>query len=349
MGLDIELPQAFTIASILTFSVLVPLWFTFLSTVTPPKVHTTPFGYLAQWHRRREMYLERVHRRALASRRRVFPFCGLPYEVQLVVLSHCAGWLPTNISPLLVSKWVNTMTIEACLPFLAVRLVSSNQVTSFSHLLAARSNLEHLVRHLWVTPVDEASIAVCRHILKSCTGIRSVACNGDMLRDSILDSDRLRHLHCTNATILGGRGGDMESIANSAIGVAFFRRLTHLRVVGRAIPRNIAYVRLTHLSYELDRRAMEQSKGFAWGALENRSVFPCLQSVLLTRVRYCSDPAADPDDWKRPEKVIMLYIPREESEMQKWCEGVNGYGIWEQAKSKLEGMMIRRGRPGVIV
>ncbi|KAF8904133.1 hypothetical protein CPB84DRAFT_1773527 [Gymnopilus junonius] len=196
----------------------------------------------------KQALLEEKQRQTLESR--AFRFEDLPVEVRLLVLAHCADWPATYQSLVRVSSHCQRLTFHACLPRLPVKLISPQQVHSFDLFLHTQPKLACLMYHMWITPLKEELLPISISIVKKCNNLRSLASNAYILQESItLSKGRLSHENCTDLTLLATRTESWTSLLNTANGSAFFHQLTHLRLIGDQIPRQLPVPGLTHFSY----------------------------------------------------------------------------------------------------
>lgn len=202
------------------------------------------------------------------------------------------------------------------------------QISSFFDLLHSHPDVASLVHHLWVAPLRKEDIRLGHAILRACTNVRVLACDARSLGAAIAKSSKFKHTMCRDLTLLLSRP-KWEAQLNTPSGLEFTRRLTRLRLMnGAMVPHMLSFSKLTHLSY-VDRPPPDPSTvEYPW-ALDHPEILPSLQTVILTR--RCGV-VPDPPERIGP-RLVVLYVSRESIEMQTWCDGVRGWGMWAEAAS----------------
>ncbi|KAF8985127.1 hypothetical protein BDQ17DRAFT_1377006 [Cyathus striatus] len=173
---------------------------------------------------------------ALTRTQKPFPFMKLPQEIQLLILSPCADWNRTYKSLVLVSRTMQQLTLEACLPRMPVILLTMRACTIFSQFLFTHPEAENLVRHLFIWPPEDTGSCMvpCATILLRCKNSRTLACTPVMLHLAMRAGMTVTsHHNCTDFTLLPGTEGlssTLHSLPDDDRIRAFLEGLTHLRV-----------------------------------------------------------------------------------------------------------------------
>ncbi|RDB24353.1 hypothetical protein Hypma_008424 [Hypsizygus marmoreus] len=306
----------------------------------PVTSSTTPRPRLAQAYRRKAekaalIDLERRRRRILESwATDGFQFTKLPPELQLMILAYSADWTATYRSLVQVSRSMFRSTLRACIPHIPITLSTPKQLASFFSLLnggiarfEAGLNVGLLVHRLWVTPLRKEDNVLGYRILTACTNVRVLACDARTLRATVARSSKLRHTMCRDLTLLLSRSR-WDLYRDTPSGAALMKQLTHLRVMGEEmVPQELGLPNLTHLSF-LDRPRFDgESEVVKPWPLGDRKAFPSLHNVVLTR--RCGAEGLSPS--RVDAKLVLLYFPREWTEMQIWCDSARGRSIWQLA------------------
>ncbi|KDR82338.1 hypothetical protein GALMADRAFT_237602 [Galerina marginata CBS 339.88] len=275
-----------------------------------------------------QLELEEKRRRIYESRS--FRFRDLPPEVCLVVLAYCADWPGTYQSLVRVSRDCQRLTFHACLPRIPVTLISPEQVHSFDQFLQARPKLACLVHHMWMTPLKEELLDTSIAIVQKCNNLRSLASNAFIVQESItLHKDRLSHGNCKDLTLLSTRTESWTSLLNTSNGSAFFRQLTHLRLIGDRIPRDLPLPSLTHFSYGSSGSDMSETKAsIGLSMVEDKMAYPMLYTVILTRPR-TSAGGLRISRAVAKTRVFIFELPPKRTELEIWCDNASQRGMWE--------------------
>ncbi|KAJ3499346.1 hypothetical protein NMY22_g19518 [Coprinellus aureogranulatus] len=115
-------------------------------TVTPPIQMPPPD--LRRARKLRSMHAELEERKRRIARK-PFPLMQLPPELCLLILQHAAESPGTVASLFLVSRRIQGMAYEACLPKVPIKLVQAHQVESFDRMLLNKPQLTPYIHHLW--------------------------------------------------------------------------------------------------------------------------------------------------------------------------------------------------------
>ncbi|TFK39010.1 hypothetical protein BDQ12DRAFT_87323 [Crucibulum laeve] len=311
-----------TASWILVLSVVFTYIISLMGTPPPEIVHIERKNYLArsrQWKAAQRAQRELEEKRRLILESNSFPFLSFPPEICMLVLSHCAEWNSTYLSLVRVSRRMRRLASHACLPRMPVVLANTVQVTSFGNLLIASPELEGLVRHLWIEP-ERGDFMLCKVIVRKCGSLRSLACDARMVEEVVEG-----HLECRSLTLLGATQKKWSFLLESSRTVAFFKRLTHLRVYQGDIPLSgVEFTNLSHLSYADNRADAKLSVGER--ILEDKEVYPSLQTVVVTRRR-----GAGGLRISRPtsRKVFAFEVPDRWTERDMWCASARGRGMWD--------------------
>jgi hypothetical protein len=227
-----------------------------------------------------------------------------------------------------VSQHMYLWTLRACLPRMPITLNTTRQLSSFSDILHSHPDVAPLVHHLWVSPLRTEDARSGHAILRACTNVRVLACDARSLVAAIAKPSKFKHTACRDLTLLLSRPR-WEQHLGTPSGLAFVRRLTHLRVLGEGMaPRVLGFPALTHLSY-VDRPPADPSTvEYPW-ALGHAEVLPLVQAVVLTRR---SGPEMGAPE-RIGARIVVMYVSRQSTEMQTWCDGVRGRNLWERAGS----------------
>jgi len=300
------------------------------STNFPPPIHSVSHTRYRGYYRKRIRDLAHEEQALDEERRRIvqsapFKFTELPSELAISILSHCAYWPETYSAVLRTSSSCHRLALTACIPLMPIRLSTPEQFNSFRKLLRKRQRVDHLVQHLWLTPLTDDLVPIAAQVLKQCVNIRSLAANMHLIQQSFaLDKGRLSHPRCRDFTLLS-TGLNWTTLLSTPVGAALFQQITHLRLLRDNIPREMPFPNLTHLSYlsvELlvEKRALEM--------LDDRQAFPSLHTIIVTNMRNRTGGVRMSRAASR--RVFMLDVPEPtESELTIWRENVYKTGFWD--------------------
>ena len=139
---------------------------------------------------------------------------------------------------------------------------------------------------------------------------------------------RLSHLNCKDLTLLSTSTGIWANLLATPNGLALFRQLTHLRLIGDRFPMDIPLPNLTHLSYGSADIINSQ---IGMSMLEDpMSLYPSLHTVIVTRFRASgelriSKAAAAAGAHSR---LFIFELPPKRTELGLWCDNVCRWGMW---------------------
>ncbi|KAF8802086.1 hypothetical protein BYT27DRAFT_7173212 [Phlegmacium glaucopus] len=332
---DIPLPSAFNLNGVkwtVSGLILLSLFYTYLiSRLTSPPLSVRrdipEIKYLArakqlQAARKAQRELEEERKRILESGS--FRLLDLPPEISFLVLENCTDWPGMYLSLVLVSRRCQELTFHALLPHMPIRLIIPEQVHSFGSLLFNRPRLATLVHHLWVTPYKEDLLRPCVEIVKKCRNLKSLASNAYMVLESItFRGNRLSHLDCKDLTLLSTSTGRWASLLDAPNGLALFRQLTHLRLLGYRFPTDIPLPNLTHLSYGSDTVDINVHIGMAM--MEDPVACPSLHTVIVTKLRASGGLRISRAAHSR---FFTVELPAKRKELELWCDNVSRRGMW---------------------
>lgn len=290
-----------------------------------------------------------AEKQALAAKREAllagttFRLFALPPELALLVLSHAADWPRTYLALMQVSRACQRLALHACLPQMAVRLITATQIAAFVAFLKGRPRAALLVRHIWVTPLSEAQRAPAVWIVQSCTNLRALATSAHILLAGLSVARRgaeggagagvrMSHGVVVDLTLLATRAEGWGWLKGSAHGAALLKQVTRLRVIGPALPLP-ALERLTHLSYGTSGGVRVVVGGGGDGreglaCLQDREKYPALRQVVFTRPRGSTGgmrvlrPVAG-------TRLFVMELAATHTELEIWCDSVSRRGIWE--------------------
>ena len=259
-----------------------------------------------------------------------FRLFDLPPEICLAILSYVTHSPSGYLSLVRVSKCCQRLTFHACLPRMPVRLISEEQVLSFDRFIRARPKLASLMQHMWVTPLKEDLLPIAIRIVKKCTNLRTLASNAYIVQQSItFRGKQLSHDSCKELTLLTTRPNTWVTLLNTPNGSAFFRQLTHLRLIGDHIPRALPLPRITHFSYGTSGSDTSYgSVAIGLSMLDDRVAYPQLHTVIFTKTRTSagglriSRAAAN-------KRMFVVEVPRRRTELEIWCDSASRVGMWE--------------------
>ncbi|KAF8158571.1 hypothetical protein B0H34DRAFT_709422 [Crassisporium funariophilum] len=290
--------------------------------------------YLAQVKRLHAAQRELEEKRKRIAESGSFRLLDLPPEISLLVLASCADWPGTYLSLVLVSRQLQTLTFNACLPRTPVRLISAEQVHSFDRLLRAKPRLALLVRHLWVTPLKEELLPTSIDIVKRCPNLKSIASNAYMIQQSITfrgtgASARLSHRECKDLTLLSTNTESWARLLSTPSICAFFAQISHLRLLSdRPMPSSIPFPRLMHFSYStLSASTSLPTNKIGLDMLEDRTAYPMLHTVVLTKPRGSKGGLRIRREAKT--RFFTFELPLVRTELELWCDSANQRGMWE--------------------
>jgi len=301
---------------------------------TPSELDIKPKqGYLSRAKHLRDA---QKAQRQLEERRRLlietssFRLFDLPPEISLVILSYVAHSPSGYLSLVRASKLCQRLTFHACLPRMPVRLISEEQVLSFDRFIRARPKLASLVQHMWATPLKEDLLPITIGIVKKCTNLRTFASNAYIVQQSItFRGQQLSHDSCKELTLLTTRPNTWASLLSTPTGSAFFRQLTHLRLIGDHVPRDLPLPRITHFSYGTSGSDTSSgSVAIGLSMLDDRVAYPLLHTVIFTKTRTSagglriSRAAAN-------KRMFVIEVPKRRTELEIWCDSASRVGMWE--------------------
>ncbi|KAH9480159.1 hypothetical protein JR316_0006756 [Psilocybe cubensis] len=275
----------------------------------------------------------------LFETRTSFRFLDLPPELALLVLAQCADWPETYQSLVRTSRYCQRLTFHACLPRTPIRLITPEQVGSFDTFLHARPKLAPLIQHMWMTPLQEELLGTSIAIVKKCKHLKSLASNAYIVQEaiSLSPSGRISHRDCRDLTLLSTRTESWISLLNTPNGSAFFRRLTHLRLIGDRIPQKLPLDSLTHLSYGSSGSDMSQGDpAIGLRMLEERGMYPVLHTVILTKPR-ASAGGLRISRAVAKKRVFIFELPMKRTELEIWCDNASNRGMWELCADNTSG------------
>ncbi|KIM35871.1 hypothetical protein M413DRAFT_449499 [Hebeloma cylindrosporum] len=259
-----------------------------------------------------------------------FRLFDLPPGISLAILSYVAHSPPEYLSLLRVSKCCQRLTFHACLPRMPVRLISEEQVLSFDRFIRARPQLAGLMQHMWVTPLKEDLLPIAIGIVKKCTNLRTFASNAYIVQQSItFRGQQLSHVSCKELTLLTTRPNTWATLLSTPTGSAFFRQLTHLRLIGDRVPRDLPLPCITHFSYGTS--GSDNSCGsvvIGLSMLDDKVAYPLLHTVVFTMTRT----SAGGQRISRPvanKRMFVIEVPRRRTELEIWCDSASRMGMWE--------------------
>ncbi|KAH6912871.1 hypothetical protein BKA70DRAFT_1265329 [Coprinopsis sp. MPI-PUGE-AT-0042] len=297
--------------------------------------------------------------------RKPFRLFDLPPEVRIIIIEYCADNPACFFSLVRVSKSVQDLTYKSCLPLLPVRLIEEYQVYSFDLFLDQKPSRVELVRHLWVTPLNDSYSQAAIKILQRCTNLLSLACTGRLLQDGVTSAfadHRVLHTACTQFTLLYTNDSGWMQLRNSPSAMQFFRQLHRVRFVddrgrrmllGAPFPfRNIKQISYAYNQNDPDgslSRALElfEAKTTKVAVKEEKTtgsrkkrappppppedpepLFPSVSAVILTRERSYTTSSAR--IWRPNNSKVYVYeVPTHKTELDLWCDNALRIGFWK--------------------
>ncbi|KAG5653094.1 hypothetical protein H0H81_002319 [Sphagnurus paluster] len=336
---------AWTALSIISLASLFVLSMSWLGEGPRPPPHVIPpRQYLAEVRQRQAeksalLEKERSRTRILTSwMENGFHFQTLPVEIQMTVLAFCADTPATYRALVCVSRSVYVMTLRACLPLMPITLSSPRQLISFSHLvcrdetpIASSLDAGVLVHRLWLSPLRREDTSLAYRILRACSNVRALACDARTLSAAIARCTRFKHEMCRELTLLLSRP-QWECAMDTPSGLQFLQQLTHLRLMGEpTVPRTLPLPALTQMSYPDQLLRPEGENIVRPWALGTPVAFPSLQQVVLTR--RCGPAGHIPEEVD--PRLLVVYVPRDQTEMEVWCAAAKGQSLWYHASLAL--------------
>lgn len=300
-------------------------------TSNPTPLNPPPNPQRAQQRASRYKELENRKRKIA---RTPFHLGDLPPELAIIILGYTAQWPGTVAQLVKVSRAVQEMTYEACLPRMPLRLIRETQVRSFERLLLHKPHLAPFVHHLWVTPQHEEYYPAAIRILKQCTHVQSLAVNARILQEAVTApyvGYRIRHTRCRDLTLLyTSREGwatllSSASTSGNASTLQFMRQITHLRLVGDVVPTSLSLPNLRAFSYALNRNTLNLSHGERM--LKDKENLPRLLSVVLVGERPGNHGVRITK--MKDSKTFVFEVPRTKTELDLWSENTMGSGFWQ--------------------
>ena len=278
-----------------------------------------------QSHKKRDRHLRRTTMK--------FPFTLLPEELQLAVLSHASNQTARRLflALVLVSKDIRQKTLLECLPLMAVTLTTRQQILAFDGFCFNNPELARLVRHLWISPTEEEARFPSFRILKTCTGVASLACNAQLLDAAICSGTDLNHRQCRFLTLLKSPKS-WEDLLPTQTGAAFFDQLTHLHTVSAMVPKKLQCSSLTHLSIMWDRGTEERGAEVLSSVIKSESRYPRLGSIVITQRSGGGERAEIRQGGKCRARVVAYFGAKGAMDGTLWREGTD---VWERAEALL--------------
>ncbi|KAF6756005.1 hypothetical protein DFP72DRAFT_895894 [Ephemerocybe angulata] len=316
---------------------VVSIMYTFLIsrlTIVPPTIPTM----IAPPDPKRTLRLRSMHADLENRKRRIartpFPLLDLPPELGLLILSHTAEWPETFANLALVSRKIQGMAYEACLPRMPIRLISEVHVQSFDKFLLCKPHLAAYVQHLWVTPLHEEYYPAAIRILKKCKRVVSLALNGRVLEEAVTSPHvgyRIRHKRCRKLTLLYTARDGWASLLSSEFpgqgsALQFMQQITHLRLVGDVVPAHLPLPSLRVFSYALNRNNLNLVHGERM--LKDKESLPSLHSVVLVGERRAGVGGVRITKMK-DSRVFVFEVPQARTELEMWCDNTLGKGFWQ--------------------
>ena len=185
-----------------------------------------------------------------------FNFQGLPLDIttQILVLAIATSdYWRTYQSLVVVSREMQALVYDTCLPFLPVMLHTKKHVDSFCLLLASHGTpVGRHIHSLWFIAGIKADVerTTGLSILNACAGITHLACRINLLSALVrqpgdLVLQKLRHLTLVEPIV------PWQLLLRQPAAHQLFTQLTHLRVSGGtefAKP-DFCFASLSHLSF----------------------------------------------------------------------------------------------------
>ena len=260
-----------------------------------------------------------------------FRFLDLPPEISFLVLGNCIGYPGMYSSLVLVSRRCQQLTFHALLPLTPIKLINPEQIHSFDFMLCQRPKLATRVHHLWVTPYKEDLLRPCVEIVKKCRNLKSLASNAYMVQECItFRGSRLSHLDCKELTLLSTSTRIWANLLATQNGLALFRQLTHLRLIGDRFPTDIPLPNLTHLSYGSTDIINSQ---IGMSMLEDPvSLYPSLHTVIVTKFK--ASGGLRISRATAHSRLFIFELPPKRTELALWCDNVCEWGMWALCAGK---------------
>jgi hypothetical protein len=256
-----------------------------------------------------------------------FRFLDLPPEISFLVLTNCIGSTGIYLSLVLVSRRCQQLTFHALLPLTPIKLITPEQIHSFDFMLCQRPKLATLVHHLWVTPYKEDLLRPCVEIVKKCRNLKSLASNAYMVQECItFRGSRLSHLDCKDLTLLSTSTGIWANLLATPNGLALFRQLTHLRLIGDRFPTYIPLPNLTHLSYG-SADIINSQIGMSM-LNDPVSLYPSLHTVIITKFKPAASGGLRISRATAHSRLFIFELPPKRTELALWCDNVCEWGMW---------------------
>jgi hypothetical protein len=307
--------------------------YTILQLTSPPASprHIIPeIPYLARARRlqaarkaQREFEEELERIRILKSG--IFRFLDLPPEISFLILTNCIGSPGMYLSLVQVSRRCQQLTFHAMLPLTPVELITPEQIRSFDFMLCQRPKLATLVHHLWVTPYKERLLRPCVRIVMKCRNLQSLATNAHMVQCITFRGSNLSHLDCKDLTLLSTSTWIWANLLATPNGLALFRQLTHLRLIGDRFPTDIPLPNLTHFSYGSSDISNSQ---IGLSMLEDpMSLYPSLHTVIVTKFRVSGELRISREAATH-SRLFIFELPLKRTELGLWCDNVCRWGMW---------------------
>lgn len=307
-------------------------YFTSRLTIPIPQVeekdpaHPAHLALMRQWKALKKAEREREELYQKQVLRTGFPFLKLPREICVAILEHCANRDATYLALIHVSRQMRDFTYIACIPRMPVVLAKTHHVTSFTHLILGRPQLEQLVRNLWLAP-EKGDVRVCAIILQRCTAITDLACGAHVLHEALASFPALVHTKCRKFTFLAPSEARWTRLLDhpDRVPLEFFQQLTHLRIYGNVIPAGLPLPCLTHLAYHDNN--YKPNVDIADSCLTDKFLYPLLRTAVLTKRR--GQTGGLRISRNTDTRVFTFEIPERWTEMDMWRDSVRGKGFWD--------------------
>lgn len=274
---------------------------------------------------------------------RHFRFMEFPIEIATCILAFSAvspfwRWR-TYQSLIVVSRGIQALVYDACLPYLPVMLHTRSHVESFCTLLESNPvTVGPRIRTLWLIAGIKADVerALGDRILQKCTRITHIACNINLLKALLCRPAAFVHRDLKELTLIEPIIPWGLLLGYSA-GRQFFAQLTHLRSNGGTkftIPSDFCFSSLTHLSFSCHQLPFGSSSVSPFDSTR----FPVLQQIVPSfpyMVCRLWDPitlgtAGDAID----PRINIIACPKKWKEADVWKNAMHGgKDLWARACS----------------
>jgi hypothetical protein len=251
----------------------------------------------------------------------------------------------TYRSLIVVSRDMQALAYDACLPHLPVMLHTRKHVDSFCMLLESNPTVGPCIRTLWFIAGIKAGVerTLGHIILRKCTRITHIACNINFLKALVCYSTVFVHHDLKELTLVESVI-PWELLLGYPAGRQFFNQLTHLRTAGgtKFVFPDFCFSSLTHLSFSSHLFPLDSSSISPF----NSTRFPVLQQIVPSLpymvCRTLSPVALGTAGRAIDPRIDVIACPKKWKEADVWESARHGADdLWARARA---GEYLRKSR-----